>query len=63
MKNTLIQWILQNIIEKQRFQRIAKFIIVDSDEMDFMKSNFVLVKLDEMYNILKSASHCLFAER
>ena len=63
MKNTLTQWILQNIIEKQRFQRIAKFIIVDSDEMDFMKSNFVLVKLDEMYNILKSANHCLFAER
>ena len=63
MKNTLTQWILHNNLEKQRFQRIAKFIIVDSDEMDFMKSNFVLVKLDEMYNILKSASHCLFAER
>ena len=49
-KNTLLQWILQNI------QRIAKFIMVNSYEMNFIKSNFILVKSDEMYNILKCAS-------
>ena len=37
MKNILFQWILQNILENQTFQRIAKFITVDSYEMDFMK--------------------------
>ena len=35
----------------------------DSYEMDFVKDDFILVKLDEMYNILKSASHCLFVGR
>ena len=29
MENTLLQWILQNILENQRSQRIAKFIMVD----------------------------------
>ena len=29
VKNTLHQWILQNILENQEFQRIAKFIMVD----------------------------------
>ena len=37
VKNILLQWILQNILENQTFQRIAKFIMVDSYEMDFMK--------------------------
>ena len=37
MKNILLQWILQNILENQTFQRIAKFIMVDSYEMNFMK--------------------------
>ena len=37
VKNTPVE--LQNIIEKQTFQRIAKFIMVDSYEMDFMKGN------------------------
>ena len=36
VKNTLLQWILQNILENQTFQGIAKFIIVDFYEMDFM---------------------------
>ena len=31
-------------------------------EMGFMKGIFVLVKVDEMYNILKSASHSLLVE-
>ena len=55
MENTLLQWILQNILENQKFQRIVKF-------MDFMKGIVILVKVDEMYNILKSASNCLLAE-
>ena len=37
MKNTLLQWILHNTLENQTFQRIAKFIMVDFYEMDFMK--------------------------
>ena len=36
VKNTLLQWILQNILENQTFQRIAKFIMADFYEMDFM---------------------------
>ena len=63
MKNTLFQWKLQNILENQAFQRIAKFIMVDFYEMDFMIGIVILVKVDEMYNILKSASHCLLVER
>ena len=43
VKNTLLQWILQNILENQTFQRIAKFIMVDSYEMDLQ-----LLKVDEM---------------
>ena len=34
--------------------------MVNFYEMDFMKGNVILVKADEMYNILKSASHSLF---
>ena len=63
VENTLLQWILQNILENQTFQRIAKFIMADFYEMDFMKGIVILVKVDEMYNILKSASHCLLLER
>ena len=63
VENTLLQWILQNILENQMFQRIAKFIMADFYEMDFMKGIVILVKVDEMYNILKSASHCLLVER
>ena len=37
--------------------------MVDTYEIDFIKGNFILVKLDEMYNILKSGNHCLFFER
>ena len=37
VKNILLQRILQNILENQTFQRIAKFILVDFYEMDFMK--------------------------
>ena len=52
MKNTLHQWILQNVLENQTIQRIAKFIMVDSYKMVFMKGNAILVKVDE-----KPASH------
>ena len=63
MENTLLQWILENVLENQTFQRIAKFIMADFYEMDFMKGIVLLVKADEMYNTLKSASHCLLVER
>ena len=63
VENTLLQWILQNILENQTFQRTAKFIMTDFYEMDFMKGIVILVKVDEMYNILKSASHSLLVER
>ena len=33
--------------------------MADFYEMDFMKGIAILVKEDEMYNIFKSASHCL----
>ena len=54
MKNTLLQWILQNILENQMFQTTAKFIMTDFYKIDFMKGIFRLVKVDEIYNILKS---------
>ena len=37
--------------------------MVDSYEIDFMKGITILVNIDEMYNILKSTSHCLLIER
>ena len=63
MKNTLHQWILQNILENQEFQRIGKFIMVDFYEMDFMKGIVMLVKADHMYNILSSDNHYLLVKR
>ena len=63
VKNTMLQWILQNILEDQTFQRIAKFMMTDSYEMDFMIGIVTLVKVDEIHNILKSASHCLLVKR
>ena len=63
VENTLLQWILENVLENQTFQRIAKFIMADFYEMDFTKGIVILVKVDEMYNILKSGSHCLLVER
>ena len=63
VKNSLLQWILQNILKTQTCQRIEKFIMVDSYKMDFMKGNVILVKVEEMCNILKSASQSLFVER
>ena len=63
VENTLLQWILQNILEDQMFQRMAKFIMVDNYKMDFMKGIVILVKVDKMCNILKSPSHCLLVKR
>ena len=53
----------QKILKNQTFQRIEKFIMVNSYEMDFMNGIVILVKVDEINNILKSASHCLLVER
>ena len=58
-KKTLLQWIFQNIIENQAFQRTAKFIETKSIVVLFKVLDKVFVKVDEMYNILKS----LLAER
>ena len=63
VKHTLLQWILQNILENQVFQRIANFIMINFYEMNLMKGNVILVDVDQMYNIFKSASHCLFVEK
>ena len=63
VKNALLQWILQTILGSLTFRRIAKFIMVDFYEMDFMKGIVILVTVDEMYNILKSLSHCLLIKR
>ena len=51
VKKYMLQWILQNILEKQTFQTIARFNMVDSYKMDFNKGNVLLVKLDQIYNI------------
>ena len=44
VENTLLQWILQNVLEHQTFQTIAKFILVDFYEMDFMTGIEILSK-------------------
>ena len=46
-KNTLLQWILENILENQTFQRIINFIMADLYEIDFMKG-VILAKVDEV---------------
>ena len=51
------------ILENQTFQRIAKFVVVDPNEIGFIKGIVILVKVDENYSILKSVSHCLLVER
>ena len=64
VKNTLLKWILQNISENQTFQRTQKFLMTDFYEMDFMKGIIILIKVDEMYKILKkSPSQSLLVER
>ena len=63
MENSSLQCILQNILENQTFQRIEKFIMTDFYEMDIMKGIAILVKVDDMYNILTSVSHCLLVTR
>ena len=50
-KNTFLQC---RISQKIRRQRTAKFIMVNFYEMDFMKDIVVLVRVDKIYNILKS---------
>ena len=40
--------------ENHTFERTAKFIMTNFYEMDFMKIIVILVKVDEMCNILKS---------
>ena len=37
--------------------------MVDSYEMDFMKGNFILVKVDGMHSICKTATHCSFVKK
>ena len=37
--------------------------MADFNEMNFMERIIILVKVDEMYNILRSAGHSLLIER
>ena len=46
----LLKWILQNISEKQTFQRTAKFIVNGFSEIDVMKRIAIIIKVDEMFN-------------
>ena len=41
-ENTLLQWILQNILENQMLQRSTNFIMPDFYEMDFIKDTVIL---------------------
>ena len=63
VENILFQWILQNILENWTFQAIPKFIMPDFHKMDVMRGIVIFVKVDEMYNILKSASNRWLNER
>ena len=60
---TPIDFAEKKIMGNLTFQRISNFIMVDSYEMDFMNSIVTLVKVDEIYNVLKSAGHCLLLKR
>ena len=51
VKNTLLQWILKNILENLMFQRTVRFIMVDSCKMNFMKGIVIVVNVDETDNI------------
>ena len=53
-KKTLLQWIFQNILENQAFQRTAKFIETKNIVVLVKVLEKIFVKIDEMYNILKS---------
>ena len=43
-----------SISENQAFQRTAKFIMAYFSEIDLLKDIVILVKVDEMYKMLKS---------
>ena len=45
MKNKFLQWILQNILENQTFQRTAKLIIADLYESELMKGILRYIKV------------------
>ena len=49
----MLQWIFENILENQAFQRTAKFIETKSIVVLVKVLEKVFVKIDEMYNILK----------
>ena len=63
VKNILLKWILENILENQTFQRTGKLTIADFYDMDFMKGTVILVKVDDMYKILKSLLTTCFWSR
>ena len=52
-----------NIIENETFQRIAKFIMAEFYKWTLWEAFVILVKVGEMYSIIKSASHYLLVER
>ena len=46
-------------LRKSDLSENSKFITIDSYEMDFMKVIVILVKVDKIYNILRSAGMLL----
>ena len=48
MKNTLLHWILQNILENQSFHKAVKFSMINSYKMDFMKGIAILKSARKM---------------
>ena len=46
-------------LRKSDVSENKKVFMVDFHGIDFIKGIVILVKVDEMYNILNSASHCL----
>ena len=51
------------MLENQTFQRTGKLTIADFYDMDFMKGTVILVKVDDMYKILKSLLTTCFWSR
>ena len=59
----MLKLILQNISENQKVKRTAEFIIAGFYELDFMKGNARLVKVDDKYKVLKSSLASRFWSR
>ena len=50
-------------LKKSNVSENRKVIMANFYKMDLMKGIAILVKVDDMYNTLKSVNHCLLLER